>query len=85
MTKNSKVSLEPPDRSRCQAVIKRYKPFILGGQVIEEQQCENKPAFIAKELTPGDDGLKGSMSLCAKCKTEFEKTRVLNIKFQPLK
>jgi hypothetical protein len=59
--------LIPVDKERCQA----EKPngvtaFTLGG-VPRMIRCNNKPIVIATEKEIGNDGLKGSMSLCVDC------------------
>jgi len=65
--------LTPPDTSRCQAEKPNGAgPFTLGGRP-GLVRCTNKPQFIVTENEPGEDGLKGSMSLCAHCLTVFLK------------
>lgn len=36
-------------------------------------RCDNKPTVIAIEKTPGDDGERGSMSLCDECLEAMDK------------
>lgn len=63
----------PPDLDRCQAEKPNGEgPFTLGGGH-KMVRCENKPQFIVTEKAPGEDGLIGSMSLCAHCLTVFLK------------
>jgi hypothetical protein len=59
--------LTPPDFARCQAEQNIYQPFVMGGRVHRTERCDSKPDFIAIELVPGKDGLRGSMSLCLAC------------------
>lgn len=65
------AELDPPDVLRCQAEFSVYRPFILGGNVRERQRCDAKPEFIATESSPGPDGRRGSMSVCARCKDKM--------------
>lgn len=63
----------PIDKDRCQA----EKPnganaMTLGGRP-EMIRCENKPTVIISETKPGNDGLKGSMTLCDECLAVAEK------------
>jgi hypothetical protein len=62
------LKLIPADRKRCQAE-KPNGPFRMGGPAFT--RCANKPAFIAKEERPGEDGKRGSMSLCPSCYSVF--------------
>ena len=41
-------------------------PFTLGGGH-KMVRCKNKPIVIATETKPGEDGFKGSMTLCNEC------------------
>lgn len=64
--------LTPPDKKQCQAE-KQVGAFTLGGRIGERTRCTNKPTVIAKEKEPGEDGLRGSMSLCNPCKAAMIK------------
>ena len=68
--------LTPPDSERCQAQVPGHGPFVLGGRTGDPNngwrvRCENKPVVIAIENAPAEDGLVGSMSLCAECKEKM--------------
>lgn len=68
--------LTPPDKERCQADVPGAGPFTVGGKIGNPRngyrvRCENQPAVIVSERAPGADGLRGSMSLCAKCLKEL--------------
>lgn len=70
--------LTPPDRERCQARVPTGGPFVIGGPSGDPRdgyrvRCTNTPVVIATEVAPGEDGRKGSMSLCERCRGEFEK------------
>jgi len=60
-----KPRLIPPDRKRCQ-VEKRNGTFMSFGPT-KLTRCKNRAEFIAQETKPGEDGRKGSMSLCGSC------------------
>ncbi len=67
------MKLIPPDLEQCQAEKPNgVTPFGFGGRP-ELIRCTNKPLFLVTEKEPGDDGLKGSMSLCAHCLAVFSK------------
>lgn len=67
------TDLIPADRNRCQVEITpAHGAFVLGPRP-KPEQCTNKPAFIATENNPGQDGQRGSMSVCARCLIEFQK------------
>lgn len=65
--------LIPPDLERCQAEKPNGRNFMSFGGGHEMIRCTNKPMFIVTEKKPGKDGLKGSMSLCARCLAVFNK------------
>jgi hypothetical protein len=68
----SEPTLIPVNYEQCQAEHSNgVGPFTLGG-VPKMVQCTNKPAFIAHENEPGEDGLKGAMSLCLDCAVVFK-------------
>lgn len=63
--------LIPPDRNQCQREKMvgcwpdaRHFMNIGPGKLV---RCTNKPSWIAKERKPGEDGRRGSMSLCDEC------------------
>lgn len=61
------TELTPPDYEQCQVfVTPAHGPFTLGPRPAQVR-CKNRPVWLAKEKTPGDDGLYGSMTLCAEC------------------
>ena len=37
------------------------------------ERCKNKPDFICTENKPGEDGQRGSMSLCIGCTSVMRK------------
>lgn len=63
------MALEPADLTRCQAgkPNPNYGPFRYGGDPNPHIRCEEKPTVIATEKEPGEDGLRGEMSLCDNC------------------
>ncbi len=61
------MALKPPDLKRCQGEQRVYQPFTMGGVVSRFERCGNKPSVVATETEPGDDGQKGSMSVCPSC------------------
>ena len=63
--------IEPPDLERCQANIRNGSFMSLGKPTVS--RCKNKPTTVAFENKPGDDGKKGSMSLCDDCRKVFVK------------
>jgi len=63
--------LTPPSRSRCQYQAKEGSFMTFGPR--KWVRCTSKPAFIAYENNPREDGLKGSMSLCEKHAEEMVK------------
>jgi len=66
-----KVKLTPPDLERCQAEKSNGWNFMTLGGRREMARCDNEPTTIVRELVPGEDGLKGSMSLCTECLVQF--------------
>ena len=67
---------EPIDYKQCQAETITYNPFQLGGTLREVTRCEEKPKWVATELTPNPkDGLCGAMSLCDFHKSKLEEQR----------
>lgn len=76
-TKPKKVKLIPPDPKHCQKRVLTpgcypvaSRIMALGGQA-KLVDCGKTPSHIVHELKPGEDGLKGSMSLCPGCLAEF--------------
>lgn len=73
----------PPDKERCQALVpnRTWSPFNLGPADTDSSgrkhggsrrqdrlyRCVETPVCIVEEIEPGEDGLRGSMSLCADC------------------
>lgn len=77
MAKPKKVKLTPPDTARCQAERKTgcwpdAQHFMIIGPGRMER-CTNVPEVIVKEVKPGTDGHRGSMSLCKDCLPNFLK------------
>lgn len=65
--------LIPVDVDRCQAMKPNGANFMTFGGVSRMVRCDNKPLYIATEKVAGSDGLKGSMSVCQTCMTQFMK------------
>jgi hypothetical protein len=63
--------IEPVDLERCQADIRPAHSFMTLGPRPPWERCKNKPTVIIKEVKPGEDDLKGSMSLCSDCFAQF--------------
>jgi hypothetical protein len=68
----------PPDPKRCQARVPTGGPFAVGGPSGDPRdgyraRCSNEPVVIVTEVNPGEDGRRGSMSLCQHCREVFEK------------
>lgn len=61
----SKVKLDPPDLKQCQSETLEGSFMTLGPR--SYVRCSNKPTHIVKEVVPGEDGRRGSMSLCGEC------------------
>jgi hypothetical protein len=70
MSKPKSKSLIQPDNERCQAEKLSGSFMTLGPRQME--RCHNKPVVIAEESNPGEDGQKGSMSLCEECLIVFK-------------
>ena len=64
--KPKRVKLTPVDKKQCQANI-QINNFMSMGGFIRQERCKNLPLYIAKENKPGEDGRRGSMSLCDSC------------------
>jgi hypothetical protein len=69
------AKLIPPDRDQCQCEKPNGVNFLTFGGKPGLVRCKNKPIVILKETKPGQDGLKGSMSLCEGCLEVFKKDR----------
>jgi hypothetical protein len=67
------VPLTPPDPKQCQAEKPNGVTFMTMGGRHKMVRCTNEPVFIVTEKKPGEDGQKGSMSLCASCLAVFAK------------
>lgn len=66
--------LIPPDTSRCQAEKPTGDSFMtLGGRPGRRERCNAKPTMLATEKVAGEDGLKGSMTLCDECFAVMQK------------
>jgi len=65
------MALIPPDKKRCQAEKPNGVNFMTLGGRREMVRCSNKPTVIITETKPGEDGQKGSMSLCPDCLIVF--------------
>lgn len=64
--------LEEPDLEQCQADKPGNGPFTMGGEIGDPKngyrtRCKAGPTVIATEKRPGEDGRRGSMSLCDDC------------------
>lgn len=62
--KSRKPRLEPIDLKRCQCEVTQAHSFMSFGPRPKPDRCNQKPVWIATEVQPGPDGLRGSMSLC---------------------
>lgn len=67
------AALTPPDRDRCQAEKPNGSSFMTLGGRPGLERCANRPTVVAAETTPGEDGRRGGMSLCADCLAVFER------------
>jgi hypothetical protein len=58
----------PPDFQLCQAYpnVARHSPFSLG-PMPSPVRCTSEPVWLAVEIKPGKDGLRGSMAVCQSC------------------
>ena len=57
----------PIDKERCQAEKPNGQSLMTYGGGHKMIRCESKPAVIATETKAGNDGLKGSMTMCSEC------------------
>jgi hypothetical protein len=57
--------LIPPDPARCQAEIREGSFMTLGPRAFV--RCTATPTVIVTEAVAGEDGQRGSMSLCDAC------------------
>ena len=62
MTEAERPKLTPADLERCQAEMRSF--MTLGPGM---HRCEKAAEYVVRERTPGEDGLKGEMSLCSDC------------------
>lgn len=67
------VELKPADLGQCQAEKPPPGASFMTLGPISLKRCTNVPVVIAREVNPGKDGLRGTMSLCAECKKQFLK------------
>ena len=72
-----KIKLIPPDKKQCQRNFLEgcwpdAKHFMVMGPK-NLRRCTNKPVVIAYEKNVGEDGVKGSMSLCQTCWSDMIK------------
>lgn len=70
---NKKPKLIPADKTRCQADVSTWNPWHIAGRDVKVERCKSKPTFIAKENKAGQDGRKGTMSVCRPCRRELER------------
>ena len=68
-----KKKLTPPDLKQCQGMRRDGSFMTLGPR--SWVRCSDKPVVIVTEKKPGDDGQRGSMSLCAHCKSKLIEQR----------
>lgn len=67
-TKNKKADLTPPDYNQCQCEITTTLGFMqMGGPRKTTERCKNKPTMLMEEREPGEDGQRGSMTVCDDC------------------
>jgi hypothetical protein len=77
--------LIPPDHEQCQAEKPNGYTFMTLGGRPGRVRCENKPITIATEVVLGQDGSRGSMSLCAECwKVMLKQLGPFYASFEPL-
>jgi len=76
----------PPDYERCQATFVSYRPFVMGGAVKQRVQCTSPPVWLAVEVEPGADGLRGAMTLCHPCAEKMLEVEDLRrrVQLQPI-
>lgn len=67
------AKLIPPDRKRCQGEQREGSFMTLGPRALV--RCLKAPVVIATETKPGEDGRRGSMSLCAECQSVLTQLR----------
>jgi hypothetical protein len=67
------AKLTPPDYDRCQGESKNNNPFTMGGVIGRWVRCNQKPTTLLEEMSPGEDGKMGSMTLCDDCLAIFKK------------
>ncbi len=60
--------LIPPDRRKCQAESVQYRVLNTPNPTYLLARCGAVPRWIATEKEPGEDGRRGSMSLCGACR-----------------
>lgn len=81
------ADLIPPDFNRCQAFpnVARHSPFTLG-PMPKPVRCVSKPVWLAVETKAGEDGLKGSMTLCQSCAELLLESRSMRerVQIQPI-
>lgn len=65
--------LIPPDPDQCQAEVPNEHTFMTLGGVPGRVRCKKRPSVIVTENSPGEDGKRGYMSLCAECVEVFKK------------
>ncbi|MDA4132063.1 MAG: hypothetical protein OK454_02920 [Thaumarchaeota archaeon] len=72
-TKNKKADLTPPDYAQCQCEITMTLGFMqLGGPPKTTERCKSKPTMLMEEREPGEDGQRGSMTVCDGCLKEAQ-------------
>jgi hypothetical protein len=69
----AKKKLTPPDKKQCQGLHLDGSFMTLGPR--SWVRCTSKPTVIVTEKKSGEDGQKGSMSLCAPCKEKLIQQR----------
>jgi hypothetical protein len=63
----------PPDFEQCQAEKPNGHTFMTLGGKPGMVRCDRPPTVLLTEVQPGDDGEKGSMTLCDGCLAVFRK------------
>lgn len=79
-----RTKLEPVDRKQCQTEWTVYLPFIMGGNVHQQERCEDAPDWVATEKEKGKDGRRGAMSLCEKHRKIFDEKFPGRATFKPI-
>lgn len=75
MSNQKEKKLTPPDRNQCQAEVPNGYSFMTLGGVPGRVRCKNKPTWLVIEASAGEDGQRGSMTVCDSCCVVLKKHR----------